>query len=253
MPSYIDVGVVLLPDQKTIDSLNNYKNHIRQSLKEYSVKNNLPPFQELLSNFHVTLYHAADGIEIINPQGENTLEQIDLVKFELMKQQLVKFVKNHPNTKLFIEVVKLVATGKRWVDVDVKNSNDQQQSLQKLHFAAVDDFSQFHKPNSQLARMADDDATRNAVQKAQIIQHGTTVDPYNPHFTAWYLNLPTVEKQNEFLNTIPLTFNEIKPSDEMVLESIALVKLGRNGNAEEILFEVPLNYTGATELFGDIG
>jgi hypothetical protein len=87
--------------------------------------------------------------------------------------------------------------------------------------------------------MNDDIAKFNEAQKTDIEKCGVTYTSYLPHITAWYIDLPSEPKITE-LQDISIALRSDINDLRCSVDSIALVELGRNGNALTITQQYPL-------------
>lgn len=102
---------------------------------------------------------------------------------------------------------------------------------------AVETFCRLH--NGILTRMHDDIAKFSQDQMQQLDKCGVTFGNYIPHITAWYINLPS-ESKTPLLQDIAISLANETTDLNCYAKSVALVELGRNGNAINILEQYPL-------------
>ena len=124
-------------------------------------------------------------------------------------------------------------TGYKWLDLQF----DTPDILRDLRAEVVKTFCPLHK--GFLTRMQDDPSNfiPGSPLKNDIDQCGVTFSSYLPHITTWYVDLPKENKVNA-LEEIASIMHADKLSCSA--EAVALVELGRNGNAMRIIEQYPL-------------
>lgn len=217
----VDIGIVLLPSMEC-ENLARYMSEMSQQ--------ELPGFVMAKNNPHITMIHIAN-------LDEEGVKQINR-KFD-------EFYHKHRNTCIDLPIKNpgITATGGneqdgyKWLDLQFETLKE----LAILRQDAVDSFCPFH--NGMLRRMYDDYANFNQQQLADIEKCGVTYSNYLPHITAWYIDLPNEEKTTK-LAKIALSLQEQIEELHCYVTSVAMVELGRNGNAMQILNSYPLCVSG---------
>ena len=211
----VDIGIVLLPNKECKDfALNMTK----------AAAKKLPDFVELPNNPHITIIHIANQ----NPQDVLVLRK----EFDQFHHKDSLKVFNFP-----IKGIKATGgnpeTGYKWLDLQFETPK----VLSELRTEILKTFCPLHK--GVLTRMQDDPSNfiEGSTAKNDIDQCGVTFSNYIPHITTWYINLPKENKINT-LEEIASSINADKLSCSA--EDIALVELGRNGNATKIIEQYPL-------------
>lgn len=210
-----DIGIVFLPNSECAA--------LAKHITEVAAKA-LPTYKEAPNNPHITAIHIAN----LEPMGEFSL----CTAFK-------SFAEKYSTTCTLLPIIGVNATGGnkdtgyKWLDLQFATLPE----LSGMRKDAVDTFCPYH--NGILTRMNDDYATFNAQQLKDIEFCGVTYSSYLPHITAWYIDLPNETKTNALqdlaVKLLPETANLYCSAD-----SIALVELGRNGNAINILEQYPL-------------
>ena len=210
-----DLGIVYLPNKDC-----------REFAKRMTIEaaQALPNYKEVPNNPHITAIHIAN----LDPTGETLVQTA-------FKEFYHKF--SATCIKLPIKGVNAIGgskdTGYKWLDL-------QFETLPELAFMrqdAVDTFCPYH--HGILTRMNDDYANFNPAQLEQIAKCGVTYSPYLPHITVWYVDLPN-EAKTSILQDVAIAMAHETIGLTCYAESIALVELGRNGNAINILEQYPL-------------
>gem|GEM_PF-5657692 len=128
-------------------------------------------------------------------------------------------------------------TGFKWLDLQFHTLPP----LADLRAMAVATFCPLH--NGTLTRMFDD--PNNFAEGSQSLEDiakcGVAFSSYTPHITAWYVDLPNVSKSKllEGVANDPLVASGIEDLS-CYATAIALVELGRNGNAIEVIEQVSI-------------
>jgi hypothetical protein len=210
-----DIGIVFLPNQ---------------SCKEFaagmtrSAARLLPEFKEAVNNLHITAIHIAN----LNEVGQANIQQV-----------FREFYHKFAATCISLPYKDISATGGsmlsgyKWLDLQFETLP----VLANIRQAALDTFCPLH--NGVLTRMYDDMVNFTPQQQGQIKTCGVTFANYLPHITAWYIDLPSEPKTNKLQDiafALKVEVNELT----CFAESIALVELGRNGNAIRIIEQHPL-------------
>lgn len=211
----IDIGIVLLPNKEC-------KNFANSMTADVAAK--LPSLTKLANNPHITMIHIANQ----NPQDVLTLQK----EFEQFYSKVTLKAFNLP-----IKGIKATGgnsdTGYKWLDLQF----DTPDILNNLRSQVIKIFCPLHK--GVLTRMQDDPSnfTPGSPAKNDIDQCGVTFSSYLPHITTWYVDLPKENKVNA-LDEIASSMH----ADKLVCsaEAVALVELGRNGNAIRIIEQYPL-------------
>ncbi len=211
-----DIGIVFLPNQEC---------------KVFSLKMTsqteqaLPDYKKISSNPHITAIHIAN----LNEAAQESLQHL-----------ADSFFPQYANLCIDLPVTAIKATGGsmeegfKWLDLQFETL----ESLKNLRQAIVDNFGPLH--NGSLTRMYDDFNNFSDEQKEQIEKYGVTVHPHTPHITSWYIDLPNEEKTSKLQDIAhDLAGDSSLPSACYAIE-VALVELGRNGNAIEIITTYPL-------------
>ena len=215
-----DLGIVLLPDLKCKKMVERLTKTIKNKLPQ----NHLLDTVELNFHPHCTLIHLA------NPTEDN--------RKELLKT-FNEFHKKYRNTCIQLPIKDIKATGGnntegfKWLDIQFESSN----KLLELRNEAISKFSPYHK--SMLQRMNDDFQTLTPEQKQEVKKYGVYITPYVPHITAWYINLPKERKSIELYDIANSLKKDFKYK-KCYAEYMAIVELGRNGNALNIIMQKPL-------------
>lgn len=185
----------------------------------------LTNYKKLLAIPHITAIHIANQ----NEESEARLK----VAFQKFYNQL-----SPTCIKLPIKGIKAtggsVNEGYKWLDLQFETLPPLVEMRQNI----VETFCPFH--NGTLTRMNDEKITLE--QQEEINRCGVTYKKYTPHITAWYIDLPNEPKTTQ----LEIIANSIKiPGNlECSVESIALIELGRNGNAVSIIEQYPLCAAG---------
>lgn len=213
-----DIGVVFLPDQECKD----YTNIMITKAKVL-----LPNYTQATNNPHITAIHIAN----LNEVAQNNLKQI-----------ADNFFLQYQNSCIELPVIDIKATGGninegfKWLDLQFGILDP----LRGIRDEIIEKFCPLH--NGILTRMQDD--PNNFIEGSQadtdIKECGVTYSFYTPHITAWYVDLPN-EAKTTILNDVAqnLIAENLMP-ETCYAEGIALVELGRNGNAIEIIEIYPL-------------
>ncbi len=205
-----DIGIVILPTKQCKE----FANHMTAVTAKA-----LPNFKNSFTHPHITLFHIANVAE--NDEAK-------------IKQVFSEFRKIDGWCPLNIKGIKATGgsemEGFKWLDLQFKSSS----KLANLREKAIEIFSPFH--NGHLARMEDGMNKITAEQKEEIEKYGVTTSNYVPHITTWYIDLPNEPKTSE-LQIIAERFADEIGNLQCQTASIALVELGRNGNAVEIIDE----------------
>jgi hypothetical protein len=207
-----DIGIVFLPNQEC----KNFAEHITNESSKV-----LAGFLKAENHPHITAIHIAN----VKPTTHEELQK----KFD-------EFVLNESKECIPLPITGIKATGGndtegfKWLDLQF----DTPKELTDLRAKIVEQFCPFH--DGILTRMNDDLQNFNSQQKNDIKKCGVTYSSYLPHITLWYIDLP---KENKTLQLAELakSFDQNKPEVQCYIDSIALVELGRNGNAHKILKE----------------
>ncbi len=211
----MDIGIVLLPNKEC-------KAFVLNMTKEAADK--LHGLVELPNNPHITMIHIANQ----NPQDVLALQK----EFEQFYSKVTLKAFNLP-----IKGIKATGgnsdAGYKWLDLQF----DTPDILSNLRSQVVKTFCPLHK--GILTRMQDDPSNfiPGSPAKNDIDQCGVTFSNYLPHITTWYVDLPKENKVNT-LEEIALKIHADKLSCSA--EAVALVELGRNGNAMRIIEQYPL-------------
>lgn len=211
-----NIGIVLLPNMECSLFV-----HLHMTVRT-AIETGITP---AINNPHITLIHIAN----LNEEAQDGI-----------KSTFLEFSnRNNLCINLPIKAIKATGgsseTGFKWLDLQF----DTLIQLANLRTAAVDTFCPLH--NGTLSRMFDDPNNFSEGSQAldDITKCGVTFSSYTPHITAWYVNLPEVNKSIE-LEEIALLIEHAADDLTCYATEIALVELGRNGNAIEIISQVPL-------------
>ena len=210
-----DLGIVFIPNSKCV-------NFIKGMTMAASL--NLPNFKKAPNNPHITAIHIAN------------LDEKSIVQ---MKDMFKTFATKHASTCIDLPVKGIRATGGsietgfKWLDLDFELTP----SLANIRKDATDTFCPLHK--GMLTRMNDDYATFNEKQLSDIEECGVTFSTYVPHTTAWYVDLPN-EAKTAVLQDVAEAFKDATAGLSCSVDRVALVELGRNGNAVDIVDSYPL-------------
>lgn len=216
-----DIGIVLLPNSECNKLALTRTTKITEQLIGYTQAKNTP---------HITLLHIANQDE----SHENRLK----VEFENFYSQITKEAIDLPIDGYYATAGNGVS-GYKWLDL----AFNELENLKVLRHSILDKFCSFH--NGTLTRMNDDMASYTEVQKEEILKCGVVIYPYKPHITLWYIDIPN-EERNPDLRGIANSFNKEELDVTCYAEQIALVELGRNGNAFKVIDAYSL--TGNEEL-----
>lgn len=212
----MDIGIVLLPNKEC-------KNFANAMTAEVAAK--LPYLNKSPNNPHITMIHIANQ----NPQDVLVLQK----EFEQFYSKVTLKAFNLP-----IKGIKATGgdpeAGYKWLDLQF----DTPEYLQELRADVIKTFCPLHK--GVLTRMQDDPSNfiEGSPAKNDIDQCGVTFSSYLPHITSWYVDLPKENKVTA-LEEIALSTHVDKLS--CYAEALALVELGRNGNAMRIIEQYPLS------------
>lgn len=223
-----DIGIVFLPNQECKDF----------ALKMTKVTaQTLPHLNQAQNNPHITAIHIAN----LDDAGQQEIKT-------LFKQ----FTSNWSGQEcIALPIWDVNATGGnndegyKWLDLQFRTVP----SLAMLRQEIVNNFCPLH--NGILTRMHDDLSKFNQAQLADIEKCGVTFSSYLPHITAWYIDLPNEDKNSQ-LQEIAISLKEEAFSKICFAQSIALVELGRNGNAINILDQVELCGDSNVGVFEDL-
>jgi hypothetical protein len=210
-----DLGIVYLPNEQC----RLFAEHMTSKAGKA-----LPNYKEAANNPHITAIHIAN----LDPVGEMSL-----------RTAFKSFAEKYSSTCIILPIKGINATGGsqaagyKWLDLQFETLPE----LALMRQDAVDTFCPHH--NGMLTRMSDDYANFNEAQLAQIEHCGVTYSPYLPHITAWYVDLP-IEQKTTVLQDVANAMASEANGLNCYAESIALVELGRNGNAINILEQYPL-------------
>lgn len=210
-----DIGIVLLPN----DECKNLSLYLTLGIEE-----RLSGSKKLENNPHITLLHIANQNEI----QEN-----------FIKIAFKKFYDLMPNSQINLPFKATQATGGskdlgyKWADLQFQTLD----ILNNLRESVLDQFCFFH--NGILTRMHDDMDKFTLEQLSQIEKCGIVTHPYTPHITLWYIDIPNENKSTE-LEEIISSFQGGIENLNCYADSIALVELGRNGNAFKIIEQYSL-------------
>ena len=205
-----DLGIVYLPNKKCREFTE------RMTIEAAKA---LPNYKEAPNNPHITAIHIAN----LDQTGES-----------LVQTAFQEFYNKFSATCIKLPIKGINATGGskdtgyKWLDL-------QFETLPELAFMrqdAVDTFCPYH--HGVLTRMKDDLESFNESQLQQLIKCGVTYYPYLPHITAWYVDFPN-EQKTSILQDVAIAMAHETMSLTCYADSIALVELGRNGNAVNIL------------------
>jgi hypothetical protein len=213
-----DIGIVLLPNKECKDFSNQVMKITAKQLSGYKLAKNDP---------HITIIHIANLDDNAIKTLEKTADQ---------------FFTKYKDTQISFNVTGLEATGGtpeagyKWIDLQLHTPN----SLKSMRKKVIKTFCPMH--NGLLTRMNDDQSNfiKNSQSKQDIDYCGVAYTNYTPHITSWYINLPNEEKTTELQNIANnSTLQNAMPKTCFATE-VALVELGRNGNATKILKTYPL-------------
>jgi hypothetical protein len=210
-----DIGIVLLPN----DECKKFAQHMQAETSKA-----LPTFEQLPTHPHITLIHIAN----INESQEAKLHEA-----------FQQFAHSAASDTIPLPIKGIKATGGneqegyKWLDLQFETDP----KLAQLQKAAVERFCSFH--NGILTRMYDDMDKFIPSQREDIKNCGVTYSNYLPHISTWYVNLPH-EQKTVHLQQIADSMSLNIPELECSAEAIALVVLGRNGNAESIIEQYTL-------------
>lgn len=213
-----DIGIVFLPNQECQDYAR---------LMTVKVRELLPNYTEATNNPHVTAIHIAN----LNEDEQDNLKQIADDFFPQFKATCITFpVTGIKATGGSIE------TGFKWFDLQFRTL----EPLKTLRDEIVKKFCPLH--NGILTRMQDD--PNNFIEGSQantdIKECGVTYSSYTPHITTWYVDLPNEAKTTRLNDVAQSLIAGSAMPETCYAENIALVELGRNGNAIEIIEIYPL-------------
>jgi 2'-5' RNA ligase len=211
-----DIGIVFLPNQQC----RNFALHISNIASEV-----LPNYKKLPAIPHITAIHIA------NQNEENEARLKDVFR---------AFADSHSAACIELPIKGVKATGGspeegyKWLDLQFETLS----KLANLRQAVVGIFCPFH--NGTLTRIYDEKL--NDVQQEEVRICGVTFKKYTPHITAWYIDLPNEPKTTK----LEVIANSLQTPNylECSVKSIALVELGRNGNAVSIIEQYPLCIAG---------
>jgi len=215
-----DIGIVLLPNQDCKSFALEISSQIEKQLPDSVKLSNTP---------HITLLHVAN------------LDEVDQA---LLQRSFAKFIKDNNNQDINLPITGIKATGGsinagyKWIDLQFITEN----KLQIFREVILKKFCFAH--NGILTRINDDLANFNQDQLKQLEKCGVVTHPYTPHITLWYVDLPHENKIVELEYVAESLNHEIKDLT-CYADSIALVELGRNGNALGIIDQ----YTLANNFF----
>lgn len=205
-----DIGIVLLPNQECKD----FAIHMASEAAKA-----LPSFKEATNNPHITLIHIAN----LNPDEETKLHEhfLSIVADIYFKEIHLPIIGINPTGGNDAE-------GYKWLDLQFETLP----ALASLREPVIANFCPFH--NGTLTRMHDDMEKFTPEQKDQIEKCGVTFGNYLPHITTWYIDLPN-ESKTTLLQDLANSLKNEEINFTCRAEAIALVELGRNGNAIEII------------------
>lgn len=211
----MDIGIVLLPNKEC-------KAFANSMTLEVAAK--LPSLTKLTNNSHITMIHIANqspqDVLILQKEFEQFYSKATLKAFNLPIKGIRATGGNSD-------------VGYKWLDLQF----DTPDILNNLRSQMVKIFCPLHK--GVLTRMQDDSSNfiPGTPAKNDIDQCGVTFSSYLPHITTWYVDLPKENRVNA-LEEIASKLN----ADKLLCsaEEIALVELGRNGNAIRIIEQYPL-------------
>jgi 2'-5' RNA ligase len=220
----IDMGIVLLPNKECKDLSNSITNFVATSLPKASQITNKP---------HITLIHIANQDNkgaatlketFVNFYHNNTPSVIKLPNRSLDPKDLIKA--RGGNSEI----------GYKWMDMDFHVTP----ALKELRNQVTTTFCPLHQ--GVLTRMNDNENNfiEGSQAKKDIDECGVTFTNYTPHITTWYVDIPKENKVKE-LNDIASSITPKVPHAECYAEHIALVELGRNGQATKIIESFPLS------------
>lgn len=210
-----DIGIVLLPNPEC----KNYSLNLTSLIDE-----KLPEYKRLVNNPHVTLLHIANQ---------------DEVDQALLGEAFDRFIVKYSDLDIKLPIEGIWATGGsrvsgyKWLDLSFQTF----EVLNQLRESVLTRFCSSH--NGILTRMYDDISNYTRDQLNQIGRCGVVTHPYKPHITLWYIDLPNEDKTDK-LEDIANSFKNEEISIKCHAQSIALVELGRNGNAIDIIRQYSL-------------
>jgi len=210
-----DIGIVFLPNSEC--------RNIALKVSEATNKA-LSGFKQLQNNPHITAIHIAN----LNEEAQANLKQI-----------ANNFFPQHKDSYIELPVAGIKATGGnmnegfKWLDLQFKTL----EPLKELRTKILEEFCPLH--NGIVTRMNDDpnNFIEGSLTKQDIDKCGVTFSSYIPHITAWYIDLPN-DPKTTILNDVAQNLSI--DIGTCYAENIALVELGRNGNAMEIIATYPL-------------
>lgn len=213
-----DIGIVLLPNKECKNFSNQVTEITTKQLSGYKLAKNNP---------HITMIHIAN---------------LDDDAIKILEKTADKFFIRYKDTKINFNITGLKATGGtletgyKWIDLQF-NTPD---SLKSMREKVIETFCPLH--NGVLTRMNDDQINliENSQSKQDINYCGVTYTNYTPHITSWYINLPSEEKTTELQNIASNSILQNTMPKTCFATEVALVELGRNGNATKILKTYPL-------------
>lgn len=210
-----DIGVVFLPNQEC-------KDFALQMTRVAA--NELSSFVQVANNPHITAIHIAN---------------LGLMSEFYMHLEFFSLYHEIKTVCIELPIMDINSTGGnaeegyKWLDLQFHTTP----ALADLRQKIVEKFCPLH--NGTLTRMNDDMEKFNEVQLADIEKCGVTYSSYLPHITAWYIDLPNEPKTTK-LQDIAVSLRNNVGDLHCYVEHIALVELGRNGNAVDILEQLPL-------------
>ncbi len=212
----MDIGIVLLPNKECKAFANSMTADVAEKL---------PYLTKLPNNPHITMIHIANqnsqDVLALQKEFEQFYSKVTLKSFNLPIKS-IKATGGNPEA------------GYKWLDLQF----DTPDILNNLRTQVVKIICPLHK--GVLTRMQDDPSNfiEGSPAKNDINQCGVTFSSYLPHITTWYVDLPKENKVNT-LEEIALKLRADKLSCSA--EAVALVELGRNGNAVRIIEQYPLS------------
>ena len=212
----MDIGIVLLPNKECKAFSNSMTAEVEAKLTSLA---------KLPNNPHITMIHIANlntqDVLVLKKEFEQFYSKVTLKAFDLP----IKGIKATGGNS---------ESGYKWLDLEF----DTPDILGNLRSQVVKTFCPLHK--GVLTRMQDDPSNfiPGSSAKNDIDQCGVTFSNYLPHVTSWYVDIPKESKVTA-LEEIASSMHADKLSCSA--EEIALVELGRNGNAVNIIEQYPLN------------